>query len=234
MRTNWAMLRSMAGKDRLSWINTRWALFDRIWPVAVAAIGGGVLTWLTDFMGAYAPASYGFGAGLAALMWLAGSLLVDASKTRRLKNKQYESLREPKSEFDPLASTFEKKRIWVEDLFLPGYPVVEDKTFLDCEFVGPANIMLVGDGHLTGVTLSNCDLILITPPETPHNAKFFKSCLIKGGGIFFCTLYCNEHTYRMLRKEMTGDANWLSATPHKLPNWPELSQRPANQKDEKS
>jgi len=41
---------------------------------------------------------------------------------------------------NPLDVSFERKRILLNEFVLPSHTIIENKTFIDCDLIGPANI----------------------------------------------------------------------------------------------
>lgn len=212
----------MAGKDKLSWINTRWALLDRVLgalPAVITTIGGVVVTYFTDAFAAYAPASYFFGGVIGLLAWVGISAAWSFRQQTQLTNRRFEALREPKSQINPLDQVFERKRIWINDLMIPGRITLKDKTFIDCEIYGPAVIAFFGDGTIHASEFSDCDLVLAKNPSTIKNALGFTKCNFNRCRFVDLTIIGDQSLYEALVKDVGTQGNWITYTPHEPPAW---------------
>jgi len=96
----------------------------------------------TELFADYAPFSW-VGMGLLGFLMMAASLaLIGVMRSRfqlvALRNKV------AVADFvDPMAKTFERKRIHIRDLQPPLQGHITNKVFIDCDLIGPANIVFV-------------------------------------------------------------------------------------------
>lgn len=108
--------------------------------------------------------------------WMRAQLWSDDAKLRR-------RLTEGKSPFDPMERVHRDKRLFLSDLAPAGRKEVKSKTFINCEIIGPGNIVVdipakVGDPlpHLRNVNLTDVDCIQISGEVLPKNAVQFAGC----------------------------------------------------------
>lgn len=126
-------------------IITSWAL---IW----AAVGAIVVTWSGIVQG------YPFGIhGLAVSAFITAIVtyfvvvwgrLWTARRSVERATERYIEARISKSTVNPLDVTFVKQRIDLRDLIRPLTSEVKDKTFVQCQIVGPINLVLIGNTNM--------------------------------------------------------------------------------------
>lgn len=191
---------------KLSLANMAWAawLFGGSFALAWAAKVAGIFS-------AYAPFSYvamfftAMGAiTLGRAVWaLSSGKLERARYNRRLFTKS--------GEIDPIAMTFERKRIHLNDFILPSNPTLKGKSFTDCEIIGPANIYLLGDNVISEPQPPDSDGVIVSDSFNPLNAYVFKDCSFKRCSFQRCTFYMtSEHFMRSLQIPWI---NWVSLIP---------------------
>ena len=173
-----------------------------------------LFAWAVDAAGllrSYAPISWvaaGFvGAGLAAGIWHLG-----VSAHRQMVRTRYDSkLLARGGGVDPLAKTFENKRIYLNEFALPSKPTIESKTFIDCEIIGPANIVLISGNSVTDHRLPVCDALVIADGAEPSNGYSFRNCTFKGCSFVRITLMVTRAEFRLAK---TVDwLRWISYRP---------------------
>lgn len=150
------------------------------WPlVGGSALMGGLGAWAahaTTLLAPYAPFSWFASALVGALAFmavlLAGAAFRNWIITGNVRRRFYES--RPQA-INPLDQTFERRRIAIHDITPPFGVVVEGKTFLDCELIGPANIAM------SGCTVQGCqytivDSVLVSDTAQLQNGLLFRNC----------------------------------------------------------
>lgn len=92
-----------------------------------------------NLFAAYSPASWVI-AGFAGLLIFSVSFALVAWGRSRWIRARYDSKMMARGAYvDSMAKTYEDQRIYLNELCLPSYPVLEQKTFINCEIIGPAN-----------------------------------------------------------------------------------------------
>jgi hypothetical protein len=143
------------------WLGRASGIFTFVSPIVPGTIGALVTGWLA--MGVEQINQYGwFGWWCAAfagffvvtvlylLIGNARNLMVQADAVRRWAREV--------DRIDPMAKVFENKRIRVSELAHPITGRIKDKTFRDCEILGPENIYLP-DCNLDGVSFVDCAVV---------------------------------------------------------------------------
>ena len=169
-------------------------LVTRTWNAFWANIGGIALligwafcsflfAWAVDaarLFAGFAPFSWVMaafiGAAFAAAIWRIGI----SAQHQMLRNKYDARLYAHGGSIDPMARTFEKKRIYLNDFALPSKPLIENKTFIDCEIIGPANMVLMAGNSISDQRPPVCDALVVTDGLEPSNGYAFRNCSFQG------------------------------------------------------
>lgn len=113
----------------------------------------------------------------------------------RAEAKMQERLAGDSSAFDPMASVFEDKRLYLRDLVPPGRKFIVGKTFIRCEIIGPGTIKLMTRSNeqkpwptMDNNLMHDSDCIEVDPQLTPQNAIFFPDCSFRDCYFFNLTL----------------------------------------------
>jgi len=64
---------------------------------------------------------------------------------------------------NPLDRIFEGKRIFLNEFALPSHTIIEGKTFVDCEIIGPANIYFYDGNQATDIKSPRFDAVYLEP-----------------------------------------------------------------------
>lgn len=175
----------------------QWAI-DRVtsnWPVLSSAfVAGGGMSYLATLT-AWASAAGPLGIGVIGLTTaLLTNLLLAWAQAKRAQARERNVLAEitqnwvTKSDvINPLNPEFHRVRINISELRHPVYPVIERKRFIDCQLVGPANLVING-GSITSAAFSNCDLVLVKENAKVMNAVMLDNCQIYGGELVNVTI----------------------------------------------
>lgn len=122
---------------------------------------------------------------------------------------------------DPLSKVFESKRIFLNNFILASNPVVENKTFVNCEIVGPANIFLQVGNSADDIRHGGVDAVVLNGDKDFNNGFFFRWCAFRGCTFHRVTFFFLPHEAK--RFEDLNWLNWISYTPAHL----ELAAQPA-------
>lgn len=166
---------------------------------------------MTDFLQQYAPASWWFGGLLGTslfvfIIWLGAKIRLEWIKGRfaRQVHKQVDH-------FNPLDSEFQKLRMNIHHLSNPVGRRIEGKRFIDCELIGPANIIIYQNCRIDSVGFIGCDVVVGAPKATINNVVSLKDVVIFGGAIYRATVFIHPDMVKKFRKSnmnfvtLTGD-----------------------------
>ncbi len=157
----------------------------------------GAWGWLTAGIAAFLASSIAFGVIARTKLW-------------RVEAKRAALLAGDSSPFDPMAPTYENKRLYLRDLAPAGRRFVQGRTFLNCEIVGPGTIVLFirSSEHKPWPSMSeshmiDSDVVQVAPDAVSALAVGFPDCNFHGCKFFHMTLLFYD------RKETT-DWNWIT------------------------
>jgi len=112
---------------------------------------------------------------------------------------------------DPLEKTFERKRIYINEFCLPSHPLVENKAFIDCEIIGPANIIFISGNNISDARLPVVDAIYMKEGIFPTNGYAFKDCIFRGCYFSRVTFLVQHEETSMFRDFAL--VKWLTLSP---------------------
>src|SRR5512139_2091047 len=195
-----------------------WASVGTVALLAGWALSAVIFAWAvksTKLFEGYAPFSWVFaafaGAAVAAGVWRLGI----AGHRQLIRNRYDARLLGHGGPIDPMARTFESKRIYLNEFALPSRPLIEDKTFIDCEIVGPANIILISGNNLADHRLPLCDALVIADGADPSNGYAFRNCVFRGCSFVRITLMTTRVEFDMAKK--IEWLRWISIRPDYQP-----------------
>ncbi len=112
---------------------------------------------------------------------------------------------------NPHDQTFESRRIRVTDLLRPTISAIENKTFVNCDIIGPANIV-VRHCTLRGSSGNLLDAF-VASGAMPLNATVFLNCTFTNCSFYMVTFVIPvQFIDDFARHEFRG-LNWLTALP---------------------
>lgn len=80
---------------------------------------------------------------------------------------------------DPMAKTYEDRRIFLGEFCLPSHPMIEKKTFINCQIIGPANIVLEFGNSVQDAAFPISDAVLMKPGHKLFNAVIVRDCIFR-------------------------------------------------------
>lgn len=197
----------------LAGVEWRWSLFALI----SAALGSFVIpAWAVrtaQLFSEYAPASWIFG-GFAGLLFAGISFALFAWGRVKWVRANIDSLMSGKGAWvDPLAKSYEDRRIYLGALCLPSFPLLENKTFINCEIIGPANIVPEYGNNIQEPRYPICDAVLLRQDHKLFNAVILRNCTFRNCSfqqITFLVPFTERQTmgnWDFLNKISEGDTN---------------------------
>lgn len=117
--------------------------------------------------------------------------------------------------FNPLDANFRSQRILLRDLVSPVNPVIQNKTFYDCELIGPGNVVVrvtqPGRGGFANLHFTDCDWVVARPNVHSRSFIILENCHFIGGSV-------NNVMFFMIPEEaatmqMLG-INWITDPPN--------------------
>lgn len=154
-------------------------------------VSGGAIAawaaWATEVFQTYSPFSWVISGMVGALvvalaLWAAAY----ASDRRVIRDIRAQHQNKPNSA-NPLESSFRKERINIHDMAPPWDNKIVGKTFIECQLIGPANILFLssdgGYSSITNMKLIDSSAAELKPDHIPAASVIFQDCIITG-----CTL----------------------------------------------
>lgn len=200
---------------RLEW---RWSLSNLIFATyltSAAALPAWAVSAM-DMFQQYAPLSWvlaGFGGLTVAVFAFAIFSLAYGSWVKSRYNR---SLYEKSGFVDPMAKTFEDRRIFLSEFCLPSDQYIQGKTFINCEIIGPAILFFRNGNQAYEQRLPICDAIVIRGSHY-HNAITLDNCTFRGCSFKRVTLAVTESQVPDVRS-----VDWL----HWISEYPEQAEFP--------
>lgn len=204
-----------------------WENFSKIATMAGWAMTFAIPAWAAsavEALNVYAPLSWilaGFtGMALMAIAYSAigvGAFWWTTARIRSVWAREHHTV-------NPLETVFRNQRINVADLVTPFNRVVANKTFLDCELIGPANIYISATHFQSMAMQANefnpCEAVMLLNEADLHSAITFHDCVFTRCKFYGLTLFFREYAYVGANKLIHG-ITWITATPVDPPQ-PEL------------
>ena len=156
---------------------------------------GALSLWVAALLGALS-----FLAGYS--LWTYARLNVEKSAFARERAKQPGAI-------DLMQDVFTKQRINLQAFKGLFSEPVENKTFVDCELVGPAVILLAQNVSISGAHFTNCDLIRVARDRIIYNAQPLQNVTITRGRLIGVTLLVPEVGVATLDGGLPG-VQWLT------------------------
>lgn len=180
-------------------------------------LGSAVLpAWAVKSMqvfSAYAPLSWVVAGFLGATIFVFLRLLWIWGKKIAVKAKYDAKMIEAGSTINPLDLTFEGKRIFISDLILPSFPFITDKTFINCELIGPANVHFQSSNQANPIRPPRVDGVWLGPTARfdTSNGFVFNNCIFRGCSFQRITFFAGIENYNDWKDN--PNVNWISISP---------------------
>jgi hypothetical protein len=110
-----------------------------------------------------------------------------------------------------LDSTFERRRIYVNDFVLPSHPYIDGKTFIDCDIIGPANIYFQNNNQANPVRPPTIDAICLHPDAKFNSGFIFSNRIFKNCSFQRITAFVSAETYELWKNSTS--VNWIGVAP---------------------
>lgn len=191
----------------LSNLEWRWSLWERLQRLVPPTFFTAISAWgaaVTEALQVYSPYSWILGGLIGLALYGAYSALRGYGIRQRIL-AQYDEVRLHRSgPLDPMARSFERKRIYINDLILPSLRLVEGKTFVECEIIGPANLWIIRDNNIDTV-LDKIDGVALNTESPPLSAIGLVNCSFRACRFYNITLY-----FSTAEAEYNKDRQWIN------------------------
>jgi len=179
-----------------------------LWPLIIpAGVVGVLLAWASH--GVSSISSYGiFGWLVVALLGtLVAALclyLIAKAAAHRVHAAATRKWAAASETVNPMARDFAGQRIEIADIPHPATRTVGRRRFTDCEIIGPANILLVGNGIITSCAFVQCDVVILNQDiNVPiHNVVILEECAFLNCEFIRCTFFLVQQVYEQSFKSI--------------------------------
>lgn len=191
-------------------IATAWTFLGPIVPGTAAAIVIGAaatsVSWISNFgfLGISCAALLAFFLGSASFALIGRGKLWRAIAAKKARLSQHSS------PFDPMETIFQNKRIMVTDLVNPYDQIVLGKKFINCEIIGPANLLVIfSNAKFMRNNFADSDAVEIRDNAIPQNAIAFANCDFEGCRFFKVSMLFQSSS-RKAADQLISNLNWLT------------------------
>jgi hypothetical protein len=193
----------------------RLSLGTVIWSIAAPVGSFALPAWTSkaaNIFAEYAPFSWVAAGFIGLFTYSLCYFLVSVGHGRFIRSR-YDSRHLGKSAnvVNPMDQVFEKKRIFLNDFCLPSQPFIHEKTFIDCEIVGPANITLWDGNRVDEARLPKSDAVALTFDARPNNAYALTQCTFRRCSFQRVTFFIADKELPHVRS--INWLNWISPMP---------------------
>ena len=203
-------------RERLDTLLGRW---DTRISIALHITGGvasfAVPAWAvraTDMFDQSAPASWVAAGFIGLIIFVVARLLWAAATsihTRAKYNARF--IERTGGAFNPLDLTFQNRRIYLEDFVLPSHPLVEGKTFINCDIIGPANIFWQYGNQANPIRPPVIDAVCLEARNAFNNGIIFRDCIFRNCSFQRITVFAVPELYPDWKDN--ANLNWISVAP---------------------
>jgi hypothetical protein len=191
-----------------TWLENRVGFGVTLWQFIVPAGAFALPAWGSRVAGVfseYAPVSWIAAGFLGLFAYTLCAALYGYAQSRLVRSKYDSKFLAETGGVDPLAKVFEGKRIFLNDFILPSNPIVDGKTFVDCEIVGPANMFLQVGNAINNVRSEKVDAIALDGKTPFLNGFIFRNCTFRG-----CTLLRVSLFFTPVEATANAHVEWLN------------------------
>lgn len=141
------------------------------------------LSWIIAGMGGF-------------LVFCIGYFFASLARRWAIRSKYDDRAMSKGSFVNPTERVFEKQRIFLNDFALPSNPFIQGKTFIDCEIIGPSNILLAAGNNIKEPMLPDCDAAVLPPETQIHNSYSFVGCTFQRCSFQRITFFVSAQEYQ--------------------------------------
>jgi len=211
----------------LAGVEWRWSLLQFCVGLPAIFASFAIPAWAVSTTAAferYAPATWVSAGFLGLLATSASYAFASNAYARRIRTKYDARMLASGGAIDPLEKTFERRRIYLNEFCLPSHPLIENKSFIDCEIIGPANIVFVSGNSITQGRYPICDAVYLADGIFPSNAYLFTDCIFRGCNFSRITYFIPFNETSMFKDYKL--VKWITNSPYEKDE--SLASPPAN------
>jgi len=206
-----------SSRERIGgWLNTiesRWSLWTLISASGLVA-SFSIPAWAVrsaQIFSDYAPLSWVAAGFVGVFAWAVIRLIWQWANKIRVKAYYDARMLEKRSIINPLDLTFERKRIILDDFVLPSFTLIDGKTFIDCDLIGPANIYFHSSNQAQPIRSPKIDAVWLAPTATFNNGFIFNNFIFRNCSFQRISMFASIENYHQWKDHPM--INWISISP---------------------
>jgi hypothetical protein len=197
----------------LNALESRWSLYALIqWSGLLASFG--LPAWAVksgQIFSQYAPLSWVVAGFVGVLLWCIARLIWNWAYQIKIRAQYDARFLERSGNYNPLDLTFEKKRIYLDDFALPSHTIIQGKTFIQCEIIGPASVYFAGSNNAVDIRAPIIDGVWLHP-DARYNAGFqFHNCIFRDCSFQRITMFASIENFELWNSN--ASVNWIGVPP---------------------
>jgi hypothetical protein len=214
-------------------LENRLSLAEWAWRGSITAMSIGLPAWAahaTAWVNAYGPIAWviagALGAAAAIGLICASNAVLQKIHRDSVRRKFYDRA----DNINPLQDMFDHKRIKISELIPPYTNIIENKTFVECEIIGPQNVFFSGTAS-GSLTINGCHFLNCAGFVTKDNIGFpniigFVNCSFLRCTMANLMIFMPDRGYQTMAAGLSG-LPWLTpGYPKDLPASPPPSPAP--------
>jgi hypothetical protein len=198
----------------LDTVESRWSLWAHGATLMASFSLPAWAAWAADIFSQYTPLSWVVAGFCGVFSWAIIRLIWNWAYRIRIQAAYDARFVEHGGNFNPLDATFERRRIFVNDFVLPSHLIIENKTFIDCDIIGPANIYFYVGNQMSPMRAPQIDGVCLDPSKKFFNGFIFTNCIFRNCSFQRITLFVSQPTYEEWKQNPL--LNWISPPPPPL------------------
>ncbi|MXP15027.1 hypothetical protein GRI44_09735 [Altererythrobacter confluentis] len=184
---------------------------------AAFAVGWGWAASASETIAAFGPLGWVTAATLGAGLFVLLAIGFAHARQRLVRTSIERQFFQSPERINPVDQEFTRKRIKFSDLASPITERVEGKRFVECEIIGPVNVVMLashnGAGAIRNCELSSVCAILVKDGVPSINTLVLQDCEFIRCKIHQVTLLFPEEAYEWANERLPGLV-WLTPAPH--------------------
>jgi hypothetical protein len=197
----------------LNALESRWSLYALIQGSGLLA-SFGLPAWAVksgQIFSQYAPLSWVVAGFVGVLLWCIARLIWNWAYQIKIRAQYDARFLERSGNYNPLDLTFEKKRIYLDDFALPSHTIIQGKTFIQCEIIGPASVYFAGSNNAVDIRAPIIDGVWLHP-DARYNAGFqFHNCIFRDCSFQRITMFASIENFELWNSN--ASVNWIGVPP---------------------
>jgi hypothetical protein len=215
MESNLLMAKTASQRfgEILNTVESRWSLWTLIQGSSLL-VSFSLPAWAVksaQIFSEYAPLSWVIAGFAGVLLWTIARLIWNFAYQVKVRAQYDARFLERSGNYNPLDLTFEKKRIYLDDFALPSHTVIQGKTFIQCDIIGPASVYFAGNNSAVDIKQPIIDGVWLHP-DARYNAGFqIYNCIFRECSFQRITLFASIENFELWNSNPS--VNWIGVPP---------------------